>query len=212
MEKRDDYDDQDDPGWFRDQLRSRDREIAELRREKDELTDIIRRFDEYVEDYNGVLEAWRDTFDMEMTDGGARTWKPFWDEYKALFDRYGALVRRWNRLIPLVNTQDVGRPLAASDAQVATVTKMHKAGKSLRFIASETGLGLSTVRTIVGRINRTDRTTRKRWERIVIDRTEHAHFKSRKRTGDTLPRRAQRVVETGQELVKEAKGLGRAKR
>ena len=105
-----------------------------------------------------------------------------------------------------------GRPLAASVAQAATVTKMHKAGKSLRGIAEETGLGLSTVRTIVGRINRSDRTTKKRWQRIQLDKTEQAHWKSRKRTGDALPRRAQRVVETGTELVKEAKGLGRSAR
>ena len=33
----------------------------------------------------------------------------------------------------------------------------------------------------------------------------------RKRTGDALPRRAQRVAEEGQGLIREAKGLGRAK-
>ena len=33
MARRDDYDEHDDAGWFRDQLRQRDREIAELRRE-----------------------------------------------------------------------------------------------------------------------------------------------------------------------------------
>ena len=43
-----------------------DREIADLRREKDELTDVIRRFDEYVDDYNGVLESWKETFDIKM--------------------------------------------------------------------------------------------------------------------------------------------------
>ena len=31
MAGRDDYDDRDDPGWFRDELRQRDRLIAELR-------------------------------------------------------------------------------------------------------------------------------------------------------------------------------------
>jgi hypothetical protein len=30
MKQHDDYDDHDDPGWFRDQLRQRDRELAEL--------------------------------------------------------------------------------------------------------------------------------------------------------------------------------------
>ena len=43
MAQRDDYGEHDDLGWFRDLLRQRDREIAELRRVKDELTDLVRR-------------------------------------------------------------------------------------------------------------------------------------------------------------------------
>jgi hypothetical protein len=38
MAQTDDYDSHDDPGWFRDQLRQRDRLIADLRREQDEVT------------------------------------------------------------------------------------------------------------------------------------------------------------------------------
>jgi hypothetical protein len=37
------------------------------------------------------------------------------------------------------------RPLAASEAQVAAVTKLRKAGKSLRAIANETNLSLPMV-------------------------------------------------------------------
>jgi Helix-turn-helix domain of resolvase len=53
--------------------------------------------------------------------------------------------------VPVLNAgvQDVGRPLAASEAQAATVTKLHKAGKSLRAIVDETSLSPRTVRTIV---------------------------------------------------------------
>ena len=67
----------------------------------------------------------------------------------------------------------------------------------------------ASVRTIIGRINRNDRTSKQRWERIQLDKAEQAHWTRQKRTGDALPRRAQAVVETGLELVKEAKGLGR---
>ncbi len=49
--------------------------------------------------------------------------------------------------------QPVGRPLAASEAQQATVRKLRKAGKSLRWIAEETALGLNTVRTILVKAN-----------------------------------------------------------
>jgi hypothetical protein len=30
--------------------------------------------------YRNVLESWRETFDMEMTDDGAWTWKSFWED------------------------------------------------------------------------------------------------------------------------------------
>ena len=45
MAKTDDYDQREDPGWFRDELRQRDRLIAELRSELDEANDILRRFE-----------------------------------------------------------------------------------------------------------------------------------------------------------------------
>jgi hypothetical protein len=64
--------------------------------------------------------------------------------------------------------------------------------------------------TIVGRINRANRTTRKRLARIEIDRFEQASWRS-KRIGNALPKRVQAVIETGRELVKEARGLGRAR-
>jgi hypothetical protein len=60
-------------------------------------------------------------------------------------------------------------------------------------------------RTIVGKSNGTDRTTKNR--RIVLDRGAAISWKRRKRTGDALPRQAQGVVETGRDLIKEAKGL-----
>ena len=53
------------------------------------------------------------------------------------------------------------------------------------------GLGLSTVRTIVGKVDGSDRTTRKRLERI-----EH-----RQQAIRALPKQVQRVVEEGRDAV-----------
>jgi hypothetical protein len=210
MAQRDDYDDHDDAGWFRDQLRQRDREIAELKIEKDEQADLIRRFSEHAEDYNSSLERWQEVFRMVLTDGGW-TWEPFWKDHWELVDEYSALVRQWNRMLPHLSAQDVGRPLAASEAQARTVTKLHERGMSLRAIVDETNLSLRTVRTIVGRAERTDRTTKKRLQRIEIDKFRRMAWKSQKRTGDALPKQVQTVIETGAALVKEAKGLGRGR-
>jgi hypothetical protein len=207
-QSRDDYDDRDDLGWFRDELRQRDRDIAELRAEKDRLTDQITRFAEYVEDYNGTMESWRDAFGMVQADNGAWTWKPFWNEYLKLIDHYGALVKRWNKAVPVLNAglQDVGRPLAASEAQAKTVAKLHKQGKSLRGIVEETNLSLRTVRTIVGRLDHSDRASKKRLQRIDIG-PDQTRWRRQRRTGDQLPKQVQALIETGNDLVKEAKGL-----
>jgi transposase len=207
----DDYD-KHDSDWLRDQLRQRDRKIAELRSEQDESSDLIRRLRENAEDYTASIESWCEAFGMVLTDKGW-TWSPFWDEYAKLTEDYSALVRQWNRALPILNAglQDVGRPLAASDAQVAVVLKLRKAGHSLRAIVDETNLTLRTVRTIVERKRGVDRTTKARRQRIEIDKQQRAHWKARKRTGDALPKRVETVIETGKALVIEAKGLGRAR-
>jgi hypothetical protein len=193
-----------------DELKQRDRRIEELRSEVDEQRDLARRMEEHLVDAHNVIERWKEAFGMAQTESGGWTWEPFWEEHNKLVDDYNDLVRDWNKHLPLINgrTQPVGRPLAASEAQVEQVRKLHKAGKSLRWIADEMTLGFSTVRTIVGQINGTDRTTRKHRERID-NRQEVIRRKRQKRTGDALPKQAQRVVEEGRALLKEAKGLGR---
>jgi hypothetical protein len=98
----------------------------------------------------------------------------FWDEHWKLVDRWNALDRDWNRIIPLIDgLRDVGRPLAASEAQAAYVLKLHRQRKSLRSIADETSLSLRTVRTIIGRAHFSDRTSMKR-RKIATDQHERA--------------------------------------
>jgi hypothetical protein len=202
-------------GELEDEIKARDRRIADLRTEIDEQRDLISRLREHAEDYDTMIEQWCETFHMVMTDDGAWTWQPWWNKHNKLVDNYNELVRNWNKYLPLINgrTQPVGRPLAASEAQCADVLKLHKQGRSLRGIADDTNLGLNTVRTIIAKKNGTDRTMKKhrqRVERIALDRTQLASGRRQKRTGDALPGQAQRVVEAGQKLIKEAKGLGKS--
>jgi uncharacterized coiled-coil protein SlyX len=191
-----------------DELKQRDRRIEELRREIDEQRDLIHRMEEHAEDYVAVMERWKDTFDMTQTDSGVWTWAPFWKERDDLITKHNELVRQWNKVVPLLNQQPVGRPIAASEAQCVMVRKLRKAGRSLRWISEETSLGLSTVRTILGKVDGSDRTSKAHRARIEINRQEATSWKRRKRQGDALPRQAQAVVETGHALLKEAKGLG----
>jgi hypothetical protein len=211
MPDRDDYDAHDDIGWFRDQLRQRDRLIAEMRQARDEADDLVGRLRENAENYTASIESWCEAFGMEPTDTGGWAWKPFWNEHDKMVNDYNDLVKRWNKYVPLINgrTQDVGRPLSASETQIAAVLKLHKAGKSLRWIVDDTSLTLQTVRTIVGRKHGTDRTTKKRWQRIETGKTVWAHRKAQKRIGDALPKRVEQVIETGRALITEAKGLGK---
>jgi hypothetical protein len=132
-------------------------------------------------------------------------------EHDQLIDDYNKLVRDWNRYLPRINGEprNVGRPLAASEAQCVTVLKLHKSGVSLRGIVEETGLGLRTVRTIVEQKRGTDRTTREHRDRLDISGAV-VRWKRQKRTGQYLPKRAQAAVAKDEALIEEAKGLGRA--
>jgi hypothetical protein len=85
------------------------------------------------------------------------------------------------------------------------VHKLRKAGRSLRGIAEDTGLGLDTVRTVVGKMSGKDRTAKKhrdRLERIDL-RAQMATWKRQHRTGDALPKQVDRVIEAGRELIKQ---------
>jgi hypothetical protein len=198
-------------GALKDEIKHRDRRIEELRREIDEQRDLIQRLSEHAEDYANCLESWKETFGLEMTEDGSWTNAPFWKEHWQTIDDYNKIVQDWNKCLPLINgrRQNVGRPLAASEAQCVQVLKLQKAARSLREIADETSLGLATVRTIIAKKNGIDRTTEKHRGRIDPDRQRIASWKRQKRTGDALPKRAQRVVEEGRALIKESKGLGR---
>ena len=106
----------------------------------------------------------------------------------------------------VVSPRNVGRPLAASDAQYAQVRKLHKAGKSLRWIAEETSLGLNTVRTIVGKVEGTDRTSIKHLKRIDPDRAAMRAWKSKLQQRNALPSRSTHSARTATRCSRRPRG------
>jgi hypothetical protein len=80
---------------------------------------------------------------------------------------------------------------------------------ALTIQAGGTGLGLQTVRTIIGREDRSDRTSAKRVRKYMPDRAAEITNKWRKRDFDDLPKRVGKLAEKGAALITEAKRLGK---
>ena len=196
-------------------LRHRDEQIKELRDERSRAIDLVDEMREHIEDANELIESWKEAFDMELADDG------MWhfhsdkvaDAYTSLLDEHKKLLREWNKFVGDYNStvapRGLGRPLEASEAQVKNVRRLRKAGKSLRAISTETGLGLRTVRTIVGKDSGTDRTSKRTnlLRKRVFDKLRAAEYRSRKRVRDQLPKRITETLKRGEELLKAAKGL-----
>ena len=153
-----------------DELKRRNARIRELRADLDKADTLAS------EMRNAHIESWIEGFEMTLNANNEWERNRSFIERDEWFKKYQELVRKWNRSFierdewfekyqALVRPRNVGRPLAASEVQVAEVLRLHKAGGSLRGIADDTSLGLATVRTIVGQKNGTGRTTVKHLER-----------------------------------------------
>ncbi len=197
----------------KEELEQRDRRIAELKAEIDEARAVISDLKDHLSDVGAMMEQWKEGFGMVLRDDGVWTWGQdfFTDEVMHWYEKHTALLREWNKFVGLYNAsvgagRNVGRPLAASEAQCEQVRMLHSAGMSLREIVEETSLGLATVRTIVGKGVGTDRTTRKHLEKIGMaeDRARMRSWTTRKRTRDALPKRLHEIEKRGEALRKEA--------
>ena len=197
-------------------LRYRDDQIKELRQERNSAVDLVAEMREHVQDSNALIDSWIEVFKMEQDDDGLWMFKPMAavDDYNALHEDREKLVRQWNKFVGDYNAtvapRGLGRPLQASDAQVKEVRKLRKAGGSLRGIAEQTGLGLSTVRTIIGKDSGTDRASKRTnlLRKREVDRLRAAEYRVRKRARDQLPKRITEIQKRGEALIKAAKGLG----
>ncbi len=193
----------------------KDRRIADLKRELDEAYALISEQADAVQDAQGMIDQWKDAFEMVLDDDGVWQWNADFieDEVNVWFGKYMTLAAEWNKFVDEYNTtvrgpRNVGRPLAASEAQCKEVRRLrHKVGMSLREIAGETSLGLNTVRTIIDKSEQVDRTTFKHLERIAPDRARVKRWQARSRTRKELPKRIHALRENLDELRKRAKGL-----
>lgn len=200
-------------------LKLRDEQLKEAREERTEALLLVDAMREHVKDSGELIDNWVYTFDMEQNEAGNWIFDPnhgsLWEAYSDLLDRHQKLLRDWNKFVgeynATVTARDLGRPLAASDAQVKDVLKRRKDGASLRAIASATSLSLRTVRTIVEKDQGTGRTSKRANElrRREFDRLRAAAYRARKKARDQLPKKITETRDSGAALVKAAKGLGR---
>ncbi len=196
-------------------LRYRDDQIKELRGDNSRAYDLVAEMNEQVEDGNSLIDSWIEAFGMEQNDDGEWAFRPdqVRDAYNDLFEKHDKMVRQWNKFVDDYNRtvapRGLGRPLEASDAQIREVRKLRKAKTSLRGIAKQTGLGLGTVRTIVGKDAGTDRTGKRTnvLRKREIDKMRAAEYRVRKHARDLLPKRITETRKRGETLIKAAKGL-----
>ena len=157
-----------------DDLKQRDQRIKELTKERDDERELVVQMRDHVEDAHALIDQWMESFGMVLDDDGKWAFPetPEHELYEASRD-YRELAQKMefgsSLIQPIVPPRNVGRPVAASEAQDATVLKLRKAGRSLRAIVEDTSLGLGTVRTIVEKGNGIDRATMRRLERIAPD-------------------------------------------
>jgi Helix-turn-helix domain of resolvase len=207
-----------------DELKIADLRIKEMREERSEAFDLVTRMEERVKDSAALIDRWIEAFALEIGDDGSFKCQPphVTDRYNDLVGQYNGLLKehnelrqKWSNIVPQWNAivapklRGQGRPLAASDAQVAKVLKLLKDGLSIRNIMIETNLGMQTVRTIIGRKTYSDRATLRHLEKIDHKPIRDMSGRSRKRTRDALLRSGiSEALKESADLIKEAKGLG----
>jgi hypothetical protein len=193
------------------ELKFRDRRINELKSETDGLRQVVRDMEEWVKERDAYLEEFITTFGLDLDNDGFYRNGDFIRRHQQLFDDYNELATRQNKLVRRFNAniasvQPVGRPIAASDAQQDRVLKLHKAGRSSRWIVEETGLSRRTVTTVIEKSDGTDRTTSKRRVRLGLEPKRNDW---RQAAITNLPRRATGLRNEAKKLLKEARD-GRA--
>jgi lambda repressor-like predicted transcriptional regulator len=194
-----------------DALKDKELRIEELREERDRQAETIKELREQLEALEQEEERWPEAFEMEATDDGKLTWKPWLDARLKVLDEHIKLIQDYNKLLGKylahIAPRNFGRPLAASGAQRQRILALRKAGHSLRSISDETHLGLQTVRTVIDKSNRVDRTTLSHLKRVAPDRFALARMRRSNRDIAALAKRRIANRKRSAELIKAAKGL-----
>jgi hypothetical protein len=198
-------------GELEDKLKQRERTILELRQEAEQAQALISELRDQVQDVHDLLDSWREAFDMELGENGLWNFMGWVNARDAEREAYAEILRDWNKFVPeynaAVRARTIGRPLAASETQRRCVLALRKAGKSLRAIVRDTGLGIRSVRTIISKVDGTDRATKRTNElrKRELNRAAMASYRARKRTRDALPKRINALLKSGPALAKRAR-------
>jgi hypothetical protein len=181
-----------------------------LKDEIDESRSLMRTMEEHVQERDEYLETFITTFGLMLNDKNEWESGEFIHQHNELVDKFNDLVDRYNKLVGNYNRyavapQPVGRPIAASEAQQAEIAKHHKRGYSSRWIAEEMSLSRRTVTTVIDKLDGTDRGSAQRRRRLGL---EPKRKDWRPASIKRLPKRATEHLKKGNELLKEAKGLG----
>ena len=167
-----------------------------------------------MDEYGGMVERWREAFDMQLSDDGTWGWKDWITRQEEIYGKYRALLAEWNRFVSEYNAvvapkrRNIGRPIAAGPGQIAKVRQLRADGMSIRKIAWETNLSERTVRSIIGKAEGSDRATLARLERLAPE-TRAEVIKHRREANDrrVVEKQVNGFMKTAPELRKRAKGL-----
>ena len=183
------------------EIELRDHRIKQLTEERDaerklvtEMREHVEQANERIEDGQRMVDNWIEGFDMILNDDGNWTWSKFVQDCEDIANRYMELQSKWNRHVGEFNEfhaskfRPIGRPLQASAAQCSQVLKLRAKGCSYREIIDDTGLSIQTIRTIINRGTKDDRTIKRHAElqKITMDRGEQVRWRARKRTRDQV--------------------------
>ena len=199
-------------GELEDEIKSAKARIDELRIERDRQAELIKAQAAQMDELVDQTHRWIEAFEMVQDEDGDWCWaEGLAQDRDKWFGKFAELRAKWNRFVSHYNAtvrpRNMGRPLAASEAQCADVLKRRKRGESLRGIAEATNLTLQTVRTIIGKKNGTDRATLKRLERIAPDKFVEARTRRAIKDIEALPATINENLKLAADLRKEAKGL-----
>jgi len=196
-----------------DALKQREKQLAELRKDRDADGAVIADMISQVQDADAMIEQWIAAFDMVQDDNGNWSWgEGLVAAFEIVYARHQDLLRKWNAMVAEYNAvvapkrRNFGRPLQASPKQQQDVRERRKRGDSLRTIAEDTALSLRTVRTILGKADGTDRATLARLQRIAPDKFAEARERMRQRARKSLPRQITALRRQNADLIKRAKG------
>jgi helix-turn-helix resolvase-like protein len=195
-------------------IRWRDERLDELKARVQEQAELLGEMTEALDDKRALIERWCEAFEMVQDADGAWDWAPWRMRHNEVFAAHHRLIAQWNAFVGRYNDRvaptyrNMGRPLAAGPGQVAKVRQLRSGGMSIRKIAWETNLSERTVRTIISKVEGTDRATLARLEKLPPpDREEVIAERRRQRDAAGLPGWINSALATADDLKKRAKGL-----